>query len=469
MMNDERMTTSGHLNNGSRSVPVDVMYASPHSLYVRPAEETAVEDRACFNGLILKVKDTTQAFGACSFLSDESAPGYAGRLVFTRDVYDFKSLFYKNRYVDSQDYFSNLPLILAQKERISPSFRQYTADVAYDFRVYRQFFDEIDRKLASEPLPVREASTVAILETRGREFMEFFDQTLSALEDEVTGFSREEHERHGYYFRKQVADLIHASEFMSLTNTKPRGYLGDPDMMAILYENDYRGRSTFAKLMHKHPIETTAAQAVRNRRAYIKQLILDAERSSPSPKPEGFRLLSVASGSAYEAGDLFAETEGAFDRFSCTLLDQDETALGDAMRAIAGVKQQVHHGKGRFDATALNKSVRTMLRTPNLSAEWGQFHFIYSVGLFDYLTPPVARQLARKLYDLVLPGGVLVLGNYHTKSPTRCYMDYWMDWPLYYRTEPELAALLDEDVPVNAEVRFEASGSQMFLHAKKQP
>jgi extracellular factor (EF) 3-hydroxypalmitic acid methyl ester biosynthesis protein len=264
----------------------------------------------------------------------------------------------KRAQVDLQEHFANLPLILAQKERINPSFRRYTADVAYDFRVYRQFFDQVDRKLTGEPEPVREAAAAALLETRGREFMAFFDQTLGALEDEVKGFSREEHERHGYYFRKQVADLIQASEFLSLTNAKPRGYLGDPDMMAILYENGYRGGSTFAKLMHKHPIETSAAQAVRNRRAYIKQLLLDAERSSPRPLPEGFRFLSVASGAAYEARDLFTETEGAFSRFSCTLLDQDETALGDALRAIAGIKRKWRDGHPgvRADEPPLSRS-----------------------------------------------------------------------------------------------------------------
>src|SRR6185369_4088149 len=100
-----------------------------------------------------------------------------------------------------------------------------------------------------------------------------------------------------------------------MSNAKPRGYLGDPDMMALIHENAYRGQTTFEKLMHKHPVETTAAQAVRNRRRMITQMILDAEKSRPAPEADGFKILSVASGAAQEISDLFAGTERSFDRF----------------------------------------------------------------------------------------------------------------------------------------------------------
>lgn len=366
--------------------------------------------------------------------------------------------------------FDNMALILGQRDRIRETFRKYTADVSYDLRVYRGLFDDIDRKLEKEPQPARAIAELGVLTSVGRRFMEFFDDTLEELKRETAGFTREEHERHGYYFRKQVWDIVRTSPFLTLTNTKPRGYLGDPEMMALLYENDYRGSTTFGKLMHKHPVESTAAQGVRNRRAILREKLVAAgeERRASGRK---LRFLSVASGSAYEVQDLYRDEAGAFDRFDAVLLDQDTAALGGAMAALAEIRRQKEEALGgqalSRAVTTLNESVRTMLRTPDLPARWGRFDFVYSMGLFDYLTPPVARAVAAKLYDLLLPGGQLVLGNYHVGNPTRAYMDYWMDWGLYYRAEEDMLSLVPQSEPVTAHVFFEPSGAQMFLHVTK--
>jgi extracellular factor (EF) 3-hydroxypalmitic acid methyl ester biosynthesis protein len=86
------------------------------------------------------------------------------------------------------------------------------------------------------------------------------------------------------------------------------------------------------------------------------------------------------------------------------------------------------------------------------------------MGLFDYLTPPVARAVLAKVFDLLEPGGTLVVGNYHVRNPTRLYMDYWMDWVLYYRTDASFLSLADALPARNARVTYDATGSQMFLH-----
>ena len=63
------------------------------------------------------------------------------------------------------------------------------------------------------------------------------------------------------------------------------------------------------------------------------------------------------------------------------------------------------------------------------------------MGLFDYLTPPVARAVLEKLYQLLKPGGELMIGNFHVSNPSKYYMEYWADWVLYYRTEEEFRDL----------------------------
>ena len=79
-------------------------------------------------------------------------------------------------------------------------------------------------------------------------------------------------------------------------------------MMKMLYLNDYEGDSTFSKLMHKHPVEHPAAQAVRNRRKLITQTLKEtqASRASSSKKT---RILSVACGPACELQDILVSPD----------------------------------------------------------------------------------------------------------------------------------------------------------------
>ncbi len=109
-----------------------------------------------------------------------------------------------------------------------------------------------------------------------------------------------------------------------------------------------------------------------------------------------------------------------------------------------------------------------MLTTNHIADKWGKFNFIYSMGLFDYLTPPAARVVIRKLFQLLAPGGEMIIGNFHVSNPSRIYMEYWLDWVLYYRTEEEFKDLLSPEPTAETSVFFENTGSQMFLHVRKR-
>ncbi len=108
-----------------------------------------------------------------------------------------------------------------------------------------------------------------------------------------------------------------------------------------------------------------------------------------------------------------------------------------------------------------------MLRGAAALERWGKFGFLYSMGLFDYLTAPVAKVVLRSLYSLLEPGGELVIGNFHVHNPTQLYMAYWMDWVLLYRSEAEMLALAEGLEGAEAKVVFEDTGSQMFLCVRK--
>ena len=89
------------------------------------------------------------------------------------------------------------------------------------------------------------------------------------------------------------------------------------------------------------------------------------------------------------------------------------------------------------------------------------------MGLYDYLTVRVAQAVTEKLYNLLKPGGELLIGNYHDGTETRLYMEYWLDWNLIYRTEEEMVKVAKKIPNANTKVEFEGSKSQMFLTVKK--
>lgn len=463
-MSQEPITIRADLITGEEKIPIDATYISRYSLLVRFLDANSLNDGANFSKLVIQINGEIFELGPCRVISEPNIDGYAGRLVFLEDVYDLERLLFNNKIVKLQNAFLNLPLVLAYKDKIRRPFKDYTANLTYDLSVYRNLFDSLDSELGEEPDNIKESVQKAIIDTEGKKFMRFLDDSLKELERVVIPFDREEHARHGFYFRKQLWNIILCSPFLTRTNLKPRGYAGDSEMLSMIYSNDYRGDSTFSKLMHIHPLQHSAAQAVRNRRRIVAKMVRDVRKSYPTVPHGKLKILSVACGPAVEIQDILLSAEDC-EKYHFTLLDQDRQALFEAARLIDQIEKYL---ESKVMADYQNESVRTMLATPQLKGKWGQFHFIYSMGLFDYLTPTVATAVLGKLYQLLKPGGEILAGNFHVSNPSKYYMAYWADWVLYHRTEEEFRNVLREAPGAEVDVFFEDTESQMFLHIKKR-
>lgn len=460
---------AGELMSHGGRVPVQVVKAARHSLFVRFANGHVPPAPAEFGALTLRLPSRELSLGRCRYQSHVSAPlrraddpqaSGDGCIVFLDHVYDFASLLRGGSPVELHKRLEQLPILLGRKENIAPRFREYTAELVFDLQVYRGLFDEIDRNLADEPASVRDEVHRVVAESEYANFRSLFDSKLAELERQVAGFSVEQHERHGFYLRKHVWDLILSSEFLRRTNLKPSGYAGDSTMMRMVYENRFVGPTIFSRFMHRHPLETEAAQAVRNRVGVLRSKIAQAESHRGRP----LRVMSVAAGPAWELRELFADRTD-LDRYEITLLDQDRQALSDARETVDTVEQRL--GKS-VRARFVRDSVRTMVRASDLAERFGQHAFIYSMGLFDYLSAPTAKVVLRRLYELLEPGGELVVGNFHLGNRTRLYMEYWMDWVLVYRTENEMLELARGLPGAHASIEFEDTRSQMFLCVRKE-
>jgi extracellular factor (EF) 3-hydroxypalmitic acid methyl ester biosynthesis protein len=349
----------------------------------------------------------------------------------------------------------NLKLILNHKDKITHKFKDYTANLTFELNVYKQLFDDLDHKYVNEPRNVKEHLQQMTFEREYQSFMGFMDSKMRELEEQTLNFSKEKNGAHGFFFRKQVWDFILYSAFMARTNLKPLGYAGDYEMMKMIYDNEILGQTTFSRLINSYVMKIPASQAVRNRQ---KMIANELYKSMSNHGDSEFRALSVACGPAEEIKEAFLNMKTA-EKVHFTLLDQDTEAL----RAAKNTVQQLELAKGwSIDVRYINDSVRSMLRIQDLASEWGTYDFIYSMGLFDYLTPPVARAVLSRLYTMLSPGGRLLIGNFHFKNPDRKFMEYWLDWVLYHRTDEEMLGLADS-LDGKSRIFFEGTGSQMFL------
>ena len=443
------------------SIGVHVAFASKSSMFVKYLNGHRPHSGRNFESLTLIIDQKELKLGKCLFNSSNSNPSFDGKLLFTDDVYNFNDIMLNGSVSNLATHFQKLPVILTQKSKVRQSFIAYTASLIYDLNAYQSFFDQLDREYCVEPPEVYRLIQSIVIEKEGPGFRRCFDERLERLAELVANFSADENQAHGYYFRRQIWPFIAISDFLTRTNLKPQGYAGDFLTIAMVYENNYVGNSIFSKLMHKHPIETVAAKAVRSRRRMICTELAHAARLVPPGRKT--HIVSIACGPFCEIEDILDSPQKSRE-LQFTLLDQDPDALAAAANSIHRRERELHT---KADFKLLNESVRTLIRYDDLEDRIGRANFIYSLGLYDYLTDRIAAALTKTLYELLEPGGVLMLGNFHVNNPTRVYMEYWMDWVLYYRNTAEFQEMAADLPGAKTEIKFEETGSHMFLVISK--
>ena len=123
---------------------------------------------------------------------------------------------------------------------------------------------------------------------------------------------------------------------------------------------------------------------------------------------------------------------------------------------------------GRIKVQGYNLSFTDVLRGGEGLAGLPAQDLVYSVGLLDYLTDHRAKALVKRLYDMLLPGGLLIIGNMN-ECPLSNYwpMEYIADWTLQYRTDADMVAWADGLNAARAWTETERTGRVRMLFVRK--
>lgn len=234
--------------------------------------------------------------------------------------------------------------------------------------------------------------------------------------------------------------------------SKPRGYAGDYETIRLMYQSSSRELANVGQVLDCCLLETPAAQAVVNRRALMVDEISQVVNQC---QDRDVLVTSLACGPAEEIFDAFSKTELVL-RLQVTLLDFDWQALAH----VADRRDKQKLGK-RIELVNENLLYVALGRTRLPMAAQD---LVYSIGLVDYLEDRLVIKLMDAIYEVLKPGGKVILGNFHPRNTTKAFMDYVLDWRLIHRSEADMNRLFQASRfnSGTTSVRFEEEGVNLF-------
>ena len=235
---------------------------------------------------------------------------------------------------------------------------------------------------------------------------------------------------------------------------KPRGYAGDGELLDMFQRAGYEGSTALGRLIHRVSMLQPAALAVRNR----VELVRAGMEATFFTHGVASRFLSMGCGTAPELKRLTTDHpywENPEWRWVGVDVDPETVEVC-----------RVRHLDPRLSFDTTNPL--DLSRNPD-QWRWGEFDFIYAVGLFDYFPTGTAQNLVLRMFEHLRPGGHLLVGNFHPRNPTRWYMEYIAKWHLLHRSEDELAHFAGKLPPGQYTLRVitEPAQAQIFIDIER--
>jgi extracellular factor (EF) 3-hydroxypalmitic acid methyl ester biosynthesis protein len=252
-----------------------------------------------------------------------------------------------------------------------------------------------------------------------------------------------------------LRELLHQDAFTHRAFSRPRGYAGDAVLLDYIYGREEgwpppEDMSELGRMIFEFTTRSAACEGVRARRAFIADL-LDRSIDGVS-RPH---VLSIAAGHLREAELSAAVKRRKLGRF--VALDSDLQTL-----------QEVERCYGRLGVEVAQANIRQLLAR---KVHLGLFDVVYSTGLFDYLQQSTAQRLALHMFQMLRPGGRLIVANFLPGISDLGYMESYMGWILIYRSRLEMMGISAEIPQAQIrDIRIFAEENQniIFLQITKQ-
>jgi extracellular factor (EF) 3-hydroxypalmitic acid methyl ester biosynthesis protein len=249
---------------------------------------------------------------------------------------------------------------------------------------------------------------------------------------------------------------------MRRTYEKPLGYAGDYEMVNMMSRDPFQGDSLFAKILNAFFVNTPPVIAHRNR---IDSLVeaLQTEVRRLMLKGKVTKIFNLGCGPALEI-QKFSTDRQLSGNAEFTLLDFNDETVEYTQRVLTEI---IRKHDSDCVIQVMKKSVAQLLKD-NSRFKRGTYDFVYCAGLFDYLQDGVCERLIELFYELVAPGGLVLVSNVHINNPSRGWMEYMVDWHLIYRDTEGMNFIVPDKIPKDqTRIFVEPTGVNIFAEIRK--
>lgn len=224
----------------------------------------------------------------------------------------------------------------------------------------------------------------------------------------------------------ELREVLHRDPFTYRCYAKPRGYCPDgPALDYVLRARHLAVPSAdLVARLHQWATRGQAARALHFRRDSIAREVEACAGRTPQPA----RVLAAGASSLRECDRIGGFALGRIARL--VAFDADAQNLEAARRDYPALPIVPHHG-----------SVRELVDGPRA---FGDMDLVWCSGLLETLPDPAAAGLVRGLFDMLAPGGTLVLTQFLPTLGEAAFLEAYMDWKMAYRGQAGIFSLVRE-------------------------
>lgn len=247
---------------------------------------------------------------------------------------------------------------------------------------------------------------------------------------------------------------------MHRTYTKPLGYAGDYEMVRMMTLDPFQGNSLYAKILNTFFLNTPPVVAHRNR---IDTLLRHLRAETLRVHGRRARIFNLGCGPAAEIQRFLRDTDWSIAA-DFTLLDFNDETVAYAQQTLNRIRDMSGQN---VTLEVIKKSVVQLLANSS-KFKPGSYDFVYCAGLFDYLTDNVCTKLLEVFYELVAPGGLVLVSNVDSSNPARGWMECMVDWFLVYRDAGKMNDIIPAGISrLDTKVFSEPSSVNIFAEIRK--
>ena len=259
--------------------------------------------------------------------------------------------------------------------------------------------------------------------------------------------------------RLLIGYFIYQGRVMRRGLEKPRGYPGDYIMLESVYDN-IRINDGLGSYFDRYFLDNPYAEAVRGRKDMMREVILECINTAREPSVS---FLNLATGSCRELRELFKKPITYKGTVDITGVDLDTASIEFSKDKLKDITPE------NCTVTLAHGNIVELEKVPEAAGR--SFDIIYSIGIADYLQDRLLSKIFGDCYELLKPGGKLIVAYKDMVEYKPLPPNWYCDWYFVPRGEEEFIAMIKKAMGedrIDVQIKREPSGIIFFAIITKK-